>query len=77
MLSRCPCRCLLLHLLGIDLQVALPMPLYCRVCAPQQAATFKLTINTNKPPPPLSALFEDVLAHSPQARLRHAGMMLA
>ena len=44
------------------------MSLYCQACAPQQAATFKLTINTNKLPPPLSALFEDVLAQSPQAR---------
>ena len=65
-----------LHLVGIDLQVALPMPLYCQACAPQQASTFKLTINTNKPPPPLSALFEDVLAHSPQARPPHAACCL-
>lgn len=51
-----------------DMQVALPLSLFCRLVAPQQAAVYKLTLDTNRLPPQLVELFQDMLA---QAQVHH------
>lgn len=47
-----------------EVQVALPMCLFCQLVAPQQAAVYKLTLDTNQPPPQLVELFEDMVAQA-------------
>lgn len=42
-------------------EFSVPMCLVCKPIQPVKDAQFKITIDTNKPPPRLSALFEDVL----------------
>jgi len=48
--------------------VSLPLCLFCQLVAPQQAALYKLTLDTNRPPPQLVDLFQDMVA---QAQVRH------
>jgi hypothetical protein len=48
-------------------EFALPFAMACRVVAPVKAAAFKLTFETNRDPPPLSQLFEDLFLVSPAA----------
>lgn len=45
-------------------QVALPMCLFCQIVTPQQTATYKLTLDTNRPPPQLADLFQDMVAQA-------------
>ena len=40
------------------------MCLFCQLVAPQQAAVYKLTLDTNRPPPQLVELFEDMVAQA-------------
>ena len=49
-------------------QVVLPMCLFCQLVSPQQTAAYKLTLDTNRPPPPLAELFQDMVA---QAQVSH------
>jgi len=49
---------------GDVLQVALPLSLFCQLVAPQQAAVFKVTLDTNRPPPQLVELFQDMVAQA-------------
>jgi len=44
-----------------------PLVLLCSAVPPVKNAAFKITLETNRIPPPLPALFEDVLAMSPGA----------
>lgn len=46
------------------MQVPLPLTLFCQLVAPQQTAQHKLTLDTNRAPPPLADLFEDLVAQS-------------
>ena len=57
---------------GVGPQVAradltLPLALAAEVVPPVKAAEYKVTLDTNRPPPPLSELFADVLVASPAA----------
>ncbi|DBA69081.1 TPA: hypothetical protein ACH3X2_013241 [Trebouxia sp. C0005] len=45
-------------------KVALPLSLFCQLVAPQQAAVFKVTLDTNRPPPQLVDLFQDMVAQA-------------
>ncbi|KAL0044614.1 hypothetical protein WJX82_002814 [Trebouxia sp. C0006] len=45
-------------------KVALPLSLFCQLVAPQQAAVFKVTLDTNQPPPQLVDLFQDMVAQA-------------
>lgn len=47
-----------------DVQVALPMCLFCQIVPPQQTAAYKLTLDTNRPPPQLADLFQDMVAQA-------------
>ncbi|MEW5319021.1 MAG: hypothetical protein WDW38_010197 [Sanguina aurantia] len=49
------------------LAVALPLCLFVGLVAPVKSAAFKLTITTNRSPPPLPSLFEDLMAVAPQS----------
>ncbi|KAG2452068.1 hypothetical protein HYH02_003104 [Chlamydomonas schloesseri] len=44
------------------LEIALPLCAFCTVVPPVKNAEFKVTLTTNRPPPPLGSLFEDALA---------------
>ena len=52
------------YMVLLSVQVALPLCLFCGLVAPVQTAAFKLTLDTNRPPPPLAELFEDMLAQA-------------
>ena len=45
-------------------EVEAPMALFCDVVSPIKAAAYKVTLDTNRPPPRLADLFEDVIAAS-------------
>lgn len=47
-----------------DVQVALPMCLFCHLVPPQQTAAYKLTLDTNRAPPQLADLFQDMVAQA-------------
>lgn len=47
------------------LDVALPLAAYCQLIPPVKNAEFKVTLTTNRTPPPLTAIFEDALAAAP------------
>ncbi|GIM12857.1 hypothetical protein Vretimale_16089, partial [Volvox reticuliferus] len=47
------------------LDVALPLCAFCQVIPPVKNAEYKVTLSTNRAPPPLGSLFEDVLAAAP------------
>ncbi|GLC42379.1 Protein PTHB1 [Pleodorina starrii] len=47
------------------LDLALPLCAFCQVIPPVKSAEFKVTISTNRAPPPLGSLFEDALAAAP------------
>ncbi|KAG2488148.1 hypothetical protein HYH03_013291 [Edaphochlamys debaryana] len=44
------------------LDLALPLCAFCTVVPPVKSAEFKVTLSTNRPPPPLGSVFEDALA---------------
>ncbi|KXZ41737.1 BBS9 protein [Gonium pectorale] len=44
------------------LDLALPLCAFCQVVPPVKNAEFKVTLSTNRAPPPLGSIFEDVLA---------------
>jgi len=47
-------------------ELSLPLCMVCRPIPTVKNPKYKITLDTNRMPPPLSALFEDVLATSPQ-----------
>jgi Bardet-Biedl syndrome 9 protein len=51
------------------LEFALPLALAVTAIPPVKTAAFKLTLDTNRPPPPLTALFPDLLTQQPAAVL--------
>jgi Bardet-Biedl syndrome 9 protein len=44
--------------------IQLPLCLVCTIVAPVKNAGFKVTLDTNQPPPQLTSIFEDVVAQS-------------
>eukprot|EP00741_Cyanophora_paradoxa_P025557 tig00000383_g24662.t1 len=58
--------------------IALPLALAVAPVAPLKNATFKITIETNRPPPPLAALFGDLVQGTPfgDAKAAAAGGVL-
>lgn len=46
--------------------VTLPLPMVAEPVAPVKQSAFKITLETNRMPPPIGELFEDVLAKQPQ-----------
>ena len=40
------------------------MCLFCQIVPPQQTAAYKLTLDTNRPPPQLADLFQDMVAQA-------------
>ncbi|GLI70845.1 hypothetical protein VaNZ11_015856, partial [Volvox africanus] len=47
------------------LDVSLPLCAFCQVIPPVKNAEYKVTLSTNRAPPPLGSLFEDMLAAAP------------
>jgi len=45
--------------------MTLPLPMVSEPVPPQKSAAFKITLETNRPPPPVGSLFEDVLSKQP------------
>ncbi|DBB01694.1 hypothetical protein WJX77_000727 [Trebouxia sp. C0004] len=52
-------------------KVTLPLSLFCQLVAPQQAAVFKVTLDTNRPPPQLADLFQDMVAQAQMDLQQH------
>lgn len=47
-----------------SIDVELPMCLFCTVVPPVKAASYKVTVAANRPPPQLTALFDDVVSQA-------------
>ncbi|GAX83403.1 hypothetical protein CEUSTIGMA_g10828.t1 [Chlamydomonas eustigma] len=45
-----------------SIEIELPLCLFCSVTVPVKSATFKITVCTNRTPPQLTALYEDLLS---------------